>query len=59
MANVNKPAQPWLAQDAVAVPGMQHDLPKHPERLLPKFDPDKREPPEDHINTFILVIRLI
>jgi hypothetical protein len=29
MANQNNPARPWLDQDAVAVPGAQHPLPKH------------------------------
>lgn len=27
--------------------------------LLPKFDPDKGEPPEDHIKRFMMVIRLM
>ena len=32
--------RPWLAAYVVAVPRIQHPLPKHPEKLLPKFDPD-------------------
>ena len=32
--------RPWLTMDVVAVLGAQHPLPKHPEKLLPKFDPD-------------------
>ena len=32
--------QPWLASDAIVVPSSQHPLPKHPKKLLPKFDPD-------------------
>lgn len=41
--------RPWLAADVIAVPGIQHPLPKHPEKLLPKFDPDNDVYPEDHI----------
>jgi hypothetical protein len=52
------PARPWLDQDAVAVPGAQHPLPKHPEKWLPKFDPDSKQIAEDHIKKFMLAIRL-
>lgn len=38
---------------------MTDDLPKHPEKLLPKYDPDKKEPPEDPIKKFMLTIRLM
>jgi hypothetical protein len=58
MANQNNPARPWLDQDAVAVPGAQHPLPKHPEKWLPKFDPDSKQIAEDHIKKFMLAIRL-
>ena len=40
---------PWLAVDSIAVPGDQHPLPKHPEKLLPKFDLDNDVLPEYHI----------
>jgi hypothetical protein len=30
--------QPWLARDAIVVPGRIHNLPRHPEKLLPKYD---------------------
>ncbi|CAF4140590.1 unnamed protein product [Adineta steineri] len=46
--------RPWLAADVVAVPGAQHPLPKHPSKLLPKFDPDNDITPEDHIRQFML-----
>ena len=39
----------WLAMNAIAVPGMQHPLHKHPEKLLSKFDPDNDVTPTDHI----------
>jgi hypothetical protein len=58
MANQNNPARPWLDQDAVAVPRAQHPLPKHPEKWLPKFDPDSKQITEDHIKKFMLAIRL-
>jgi hypothetical protein len=51
MANQNNPTRPWLNQDAVAVPGDQHPLPKHPKKWLPKFDPNSKQITEDHINT--------
>ena len=50
---------PWLAQDAVAVPGVQHPLPKHPEKLLPKFNPEFKEPLEDHVKKFMLGVRFL
>ena len=46
--------RPWLAADAIAVLGAQHPLPKNPEKLLPKFDPDK-----DHIKQFMRSLRLL
>jgi hypothetical protein len=58
MANQNNPARPWLDQDAVAVPGSQHPLPKHPEKWITKFDPDSKRTAEDHIMKFMLDIRL-
>lgn len=50
---------PWLCVDVIAVPGIQHPLPKHPEKLLPKFDPDNDVTPEDHIKKFMLSLRLM
>jgi len=58
MANQNNLARPLLDQDAVAVPRAQHPLPKHPEKWLPKFDPDSKQITEDHIKNFMLAIRL-
>ena len=45
--------------DVIAVPGIQHPLPKHPEKLLPKFDLDNDVTPEDHIKQFMLSLRLM
>ena len=58
MENQNNLARPWLDQDVVVVLGPQHPLPKHPEKWLPKFDPDLKKYVEDHIKKFMLVIRL-
>ena len=51
--------RPWLATDVIAVLKAQHPLPKHPEKLLSKFDPDNDVTPEDHINQFMLSLRLL
>jgi hypothetical protein len=48
--------QPWLARDALDLLVPFHNLPRHPEKLLPKFDPETSGLPEDHIKKFILVI---
>jgi hypothetical protein len=49
MENQNNPAKPWLDQDVMVVPGLQHPLPKHLEKWLPKFDPDSKQSTEGHI----------
>lgn len=46
--------QPWLAQDAVAVPGQVHTLPKHPGKVLPIFNPNEKQLAEDHIKHLIM-----
>jgi hypothetical protein len=51
--------QPWLTRDALAIPRRVHHLPRHPEKLLPKFDPKTLGFSEDHIKKFILAIRLM
>ena len=50
---------PWISTDAITVLGAQHTLPKHPEKLLPKFDPDNDVSPEDHIKQVMLSLRLM
>ena len=42
--NPPNPQLPWLRTAAVVVPGIQHPLPKHLDKLLPKFNPDDKEP---------------
>ena len=51
--------RPWLAADVVVVLRAQHPLPKHPEKLLPKFDLDNDIKPKDHIKQFMLYLRLL
>jgi len=51
--------QPWLVVDVIAVPGAYHPLPKHPKKLIPKFDPDNDVLPKDHIKQFMLSLRLM
>jgi hypothetical protein len=43
--NVNHnlpPYHPLLLVDAFSLPGIQHDMPRHLEKFLPKFDPEKK-----------------
>ncbi|MDO5304889.1 MAG: hypothetical protein Q4E87_04875, partial [bacterium] len=54
--NGNMANRPWLDQDAVAVPGAQHNLPRNPEKFLPKFDPSNNESAEENIKKFMLAI---
>jgi hypothetical protein len=51
--------QPWLARDSLEIPRWVHNLLRHLEKLLPKFDPETSKFPEDHIKKFILAIRLM
>ena len=50
---------PFLALYAIVVPNAKHPLMKHPEKLLPKFDPDNDVTPEDHIKQFMLSLKLM
>ena len=51
--------QPWFERYSLVILGWMHNLPKHLEQLLPKFDPKTFALPEDHIKKFILAIRLM
>ena len=50
---------PWLAQDAVAVPGQQHALPKNARRVFPKFDPEWGDTVDNHIHSFFLSLHML
>jgi hypothetical protein len=58
MESQNNPTRPWLDQYVMAVLGPQHPFPKHPEKWIHKFDLDLKQSVEDHINKFMLVVRL-
>lgn len=53
--NPNANQKPWLLHDALAIPGRQHHLPKHPEKRFPRFNPDSKESVEYHIQKFLRV----
>jgi len=48
-----------LSRDALEILGRVHNLARHLEKLLPKFDPETSGLPEEHIKKFILDIRLM
>ena len=50
---------PWLTADFITVLGAQHPLPKHIEKLLPKFDPHSDVTLKDHINKFMIFLILM
>jgi hypothetical protein len=43
----------------VIVLGDNQPLPKHLEKLLPKFDPNKKDSTKDHIKKFMRIVRLM
>jgi hypothetical protein len=59
MGNPLQNNQPWLARDALEIPGWVHILTRHLEKLLPKIDLETSRLPEDHIKKFILAIILM
>lgn len=50
---------PWLAPYTLAIPNDVHHFARHPKNVLSKFDPDKKEPVEDHMNKFVLALRFL
>ena len=55
--NPPNPQLPWLRIAAVAVPGVQHPLPKHSDKLILKFNTDDKEPTEVHVDKFMLAVQ--
>ena len=51
--------QPWLTINALAIPGPQNPLPRHPKKLFPKFDLEDDILPEDHIDKFKITLNLM
>jgi len=50
---------PRLVLDALEIPSKLHPLPKNPEKVLFKFDPNKNDLAKDHVNKFMLEPRLM
>ena len=49
----------WLTINPLSISRPQNDLPKNPDQLLPKFDPDDDILPKDHINKSILAMNIM
>ena len=69
MANVNQPNpnaianQPnppsWRARTTINLAPPLHDFPKHPEKDLPNFDPEKVIFVEDQLQSFYLALEIL
>ena len=57
--NPPNPQLPWLRTTVVAVPGVQHPLPKHSDKLLPKFNPDDKQPAKVHVDKFMFLVQTL
>ena len=49
----------WLTTNALAIPGPQNPLPKHPEKIFPKFDLDDDILPKNNIDKFMIAMNLM
>ena len=56
-AAVNQPA--WRARTPLNLDAPLHDIPKYPERVLPKFDHGKCIFAEDHLKSFYLSLDIL
>ena len=54
MANI-----PWLSPNSFDIPKNIHPFPRCVEKVLSRIDPDKKKLAEDHVNKFMLAIRLL
>ncbi len=52
------PQTPWNNPRAVLMPVPLSQIPTHPEKWLPKFNPESGMLAEEHINNFMLSINL-
>jgi len=50
---------PWLSEGALNLAKHLHEMPRKPKNILPKFDLDKPNSPEDHIKKLFLASRLL
>ena len=49
----------WLTINPIAISGTQNDLPKNPEKLMPKFDPNDDILPKTHLGKFMLAMNIM
>ena len=49
----------WLTINALSSPRPQNPLPKNPEKLLPKFDPNDDILPKTHLDKFMLSLNIM
>jgi len=49
---------PWNNPGAVLMPAPLSPIPAHPEKWLPKFNPETGMLAEEHINNFMLSVNL-
>ena len=49
----------WLTINPLAIAGPQNDLPKNPDKLLPKFDPNDDILPKTHLDKFMLAMNIM
>ena len=54
----NPPSRPWANPGAVRMAGPLSHLPNHPQKWLPKFNPDNGLLAKEHINNFMLSVNL-
>jgi len=49
----------WMAQWLLDHPGNLYYMPKHPEKFLSNFDPNKKTKVEDHIDDFYMHLQML
>ena len=49
----------WMSQSPLDLLGPLYDMPRHLEKHLPKFDPEKGTLAEDHISSFYLSLQIM
>jgi hypothetical protein len=59
LTKTNRITNLGLVSDVVVVPRVVYDILKHPEKLFPKLDPNKKDSLEDHIKKFMLSLILM
>ena len=59
--NANQPRPPlsWRARTPPNLDALFHNLPSHPEKSLPKFDPTEEIDVDDHLQSFFLSLEVL